>query len=359
MCTALIATALIASATPDFQSLLDRLQSAQDVPGVSAVVSHEQTSIFAGASGVADIETERPMTADTIVYAGSLSKVFTAVLALRLVEEGALSLADTVTNVGVDTAPSLHGITVAHLLTHSSGLEREGDFGYWFTAEFPDAAALTAYLRRTALRGPPGESLHYSNVGYATLGQVIEHATDMPYSRALAMKVLEPLGMQSSGAPGPAREIAVGYSPVGRVIPSQERPFAGVGRKVGERYVREYHDAAAMSPAFGVFTSANDLARLARFLLDVEDNTVLSADMRTRMKTRQDSGWGLGLKIGTLDDRPVARHEGWFAAHRSHLLLDIESGISVVVLTNSDGAAPSKIAESLYRAARQSHPERQ
>jgi len=351
MSTALIAAALVAGA-PDFQAILDRLQSAQDVPGVSAAVSHQQTSVFAGASGVADIEAAQPMTADTIVYAGSLSKVFTAVLALRLVEEGALSLSDTVAEAGVDTATPLSGITVTHLLTHSSGLEREGDFGYWFTADFPDSDGLLRYLRRAELRAPPGETLHYSNIGYATLGQVIEHATSMSYGNALSTRVLEPLGLLSSGAPGPARGVATGYSPIGRIIPSAERPFAGVGRKIAKRHVREYHDAAAMSPAFGVYTSANDLARLARFLLDTDDSAVLSPDMRTRMRTRQDSGWGLGLKIGLLDDRPVARHEGWFAAHRSHLLLDIESGISVVVLTNSDAAAPSDIAETLYRAAR-------
>ena len=347
MSVSLITVALVAVATPDFQAALDRLQTDQQVPGVSAVVGRGDQVLFAGASGLADIESARPATPDTVFYAGSLSKIFTAVLTLQLVEQKQLSLDYT----DLKTFRDDRAISVHHLLTHSSGLQREGDFGYWFSADFPDASALTAYLSTADLRSSPGENLHYSNIGYAALGLVIERATGEPYRKLLRSNVLEPLGMRASGAPGPVAGVATGYSPVGRIIPSEQRPFAGVGRQVGNRHVREYHDARAMSPAFGVYTSANDLSRLARFLLSSGEHEVLSAGMREKMRTRQASGWGLGLKIGTLDGRRVARHEGWFAAHRSHLLLDVDSGISVVVLTNSDGASPADIAEILFNAA--------
>lgn len=343
--------ALAATAAPDYQAALDQLWFDQGIPGVSAAISRHGEREFAGASGVADLESSRAMTADTVVYAGSLSKVFTAVLALRLVEEGELALSDPADVVTDQPIPVLSGITVHHLLTHASGLEREGDFGYWFSADFPSATELVDYLQRTTLRTAPGDSLHYSNIGYAVLGQVIEAATGMSYERALKDKVLEPLAMPSSGAPGPPPGIASGYTPAGRVIPSTERPFAGVGKRVGSRHRREYHDAAAMSPAFGIYTSASDLDRLAGFLLSRADSDVLTTDMRRRMRTRQASGWGLGLKIGRVDRRPVAQHNGWFAAHRSHLLLDIDSGISVVVLANSDDAAAATIAAALFRLA--------
>lgn len=352
--------ALAATAVPDYQAALDRLLSEQGIPGVSAAISRHGEREFAGASGVADLESSRAMTADTVVYAGSLSKVFTAVLTLRLVEEGELALSDSADVVAPRPIPVLADITVHHLLTHASGLEREGDFGYWFSADFPDATDLIDYLRRTSLRTAPGEALHYSNIAYAVLGQVIEAATGMSYGQLLKSRVLEPLGMQSSGAPGPSRGIAAGYTPEGRVIPSAERPFAGVGKRVGNRHRRDYHDAAAMSPAFGIYTSASDLDLLAGFLLSTADGDVLTTAMRRRMQTRQASGWGLGLKIGKIDRRPVAQHNGWFAAHRSHLLLDIESGISVVVLANSDDAAPATIATALFRLAlaREGKPER-
>jgi CubicO group peptidase (beta-lactamase class C family) len=153
--------------------------------------------------------------------------------------------------------------------------------------------------------------------------------------------------MDSSGTGKPGPGLSSGYSPVNRVIPNKERPFAGVGRRVGTRHVREYHNANAMTPAFGAFTSSRDLSRLARMLLGYGDGKILSDDMRLRLLTAQNGVRGLGIRLATYDGRPVARHGGWFAAHRTHLLLELESKISVVVMTNSDSASPAKIAEVL------------
>lgn len=345
---ALVLAAVPASATADFQAELDRLRVNQDIPGVSAVVTHADRVLFAGASGLADLESERPMTAETPLYAGSLTKILTAVLALSLVEDNKLSMSASVAEFEQAASRDARKISTAHLLTHAAGLEREGNFDYWFTGDFPDRNLLVDYLQGARLRSPPGTALHYSNVGYAALGLAIERVSGRTYPEALQAQVLEPLQMPSSGAPGPAARIATGYTPVGRIIPNEQRAFAGVGRRVGKRHVREYHNAKAMSPAFGAYTSANDLGRLARFLLGHGGDDVLSRDMRSRMRTRQASGWGLGLKVQTVDGRPVARHEGWFAAHRSHLMLDVENDIGVVVLTNSDGASPARIAEVLW-----------
>lgn len=353
MTITLLLAALAVSPTSDLQGVLDRMRSSQEVPGVSAVVTYRDEIVFAGASGMADIESGRMMTADTVVYAGSLSKVFTAILTLRLVEEKKLSLNTPVDGIAAQSSATAPRITIVQLLTHASGLEREGDFGYWFNADFPDRKALSRYLQTTQLRDAPGTSLHYSNIGYAKLGLVIEDVDGQPYGDALRARVLAPLGMTSTGAPGPVDGISSGYTPAGRVIPNEQRPFAGVGRAVGDRHIREYHDAKAMSPAFGIYTSANDLSRLTRFLLGHGGEPVLSTEMRQRMRTRQASGWGLGLKLGTLNGRSVARHEGWFAAHRSHLLLDVDADISVIVMTNSDSGAPARIAEALYEAVLQ------
>ena len=353
MTAALLLVAFAASGPADLQVILDRVRDSQDVPGVSAVVIRQNELVFAGASGVADLETASPMTADTVMYMGSLTKILTAVLALQLVEAELLGLMDPVAGIAVDSDSDSDGsaIRVDHLMTHSSGLEREGDFGYWFSADFPDSTSLAKYLMTTELRSTPGTSLHYSNVGYAALGRVIEQASDKSYNDALRTRVFEPLKMSASGVDRSGLNVATGYTPPGRIIPSEERPFAGVGRQVGTRHVRMYHNARAMSPAFGAYTSARDLGRLALFLLGQGGDAVLSKDMRVRMHERQASGWGLGLKVQRHDGRTLARHDGWFAAHRSHLLLDVDKGIAVVVQANSDNASTGKIADALYDAA--------
>jgi len=346
-----IVAALSTADNANLQAVVDEYRESQDVPGVSAVVIKNNQIIYAGASGVADLTTGRELSADTVFYVGSLSKVFTAVLTLNLIEADQLSLVDTVPDIAVDSADGPPAISVSHILTHASGLEREGDFNYWFTADFPDADALGDYLRGAELLAPPGTNLHYSNVAYSALGPVIERASGQSYSDALRTRVLEPLRMRSAGAPGPVENIANGYTPPGQIMPSADRPFAGVGEKVGDRHVRMYHDAKAMTPAFGIYASARDLGRLARFLLGYGGDDVLSKRMRARMRDRQASGWGLGLKIQRYKGHSVARHDGWFAAHRSHLILDERDGIAVIVLTNGDNANPTKIAEALFDAA--------
>ena len=291
------------------------------------------------------------MTPDTVLYAGSLSKILTAVVTLQLVEEGKLSLEGAVSGMPGDRTDGNNEIRLSQLLTHTSGLAREGDFGYWFNADFPDRAELAQYLASTELRTPPGTQYSYSNIGFAALGPVIERASGQDYAAVLHSRLFDPLGMHSSGAPGPAPDVAGGYTPPGRLIPNAERPFAGVGREVGNRHIREYHDAKAMTPAFGAYTSAQDLGQLARFLLGYGGEGILSGDMRKQMVTSQGSGRGLGLGVGQHEGRPIASHSGWFAAHRSHLLLDLQTEIGVVVLTNSDSGAPADIAEALLDVA--------
>ena len=134
------------------------------------------------------------------------------------------------------------------------------------------------------------------------------------------------------------------------MIPNEERPFAGVGKSVGDRHLREYHNARAMTPAFGAYTTANDMAELVKFLLGFGPENLLPDELRQQMAAPQQFGRGLGLRSGRLNDHRVARHDGWFAAHRSHLLLDIEADVGVVVLANSDNAAPALIAEALLAA---------
>ena len=346
-----ILAALAVTATPNYQQILEHFRIDQEVPGVSAVVTYRDTVIFSSASGLADLESGRAMTADTVMYAGSLTKILTAIMTLRLVDEDKLSLSDVVPTLARESSGEKGDINIFHLLTHSSGLDREGDFGYWYSADFPDATALGRYLFSAELRASPGELSRYSNIGYAALGAVIESTSGENYGDALRTLVLQPLKMTSSGAPGPGPNVARGYTPIGRAIPNEERPFAGVGQPVGGRRIREYHDAKAMTPAFGAYTTARDMGQLVRFLLGFGSADVLSDKLRLKMLTPQKSGRGLGLRVGRLNDHAVARHDGWFAAHRSHVLLDLEADVGVVVLANSDSASPALIAEALIATA--------
>lgn len=347
-----VLVALHANAAQELQSTLDDYRVSQDVPGVSAVVVRHDEVVFAGASGLADIASATPMTPDTVLYIGSVTKTLTAILMLQLIETDQLSLDDPVDLLGNETA-----VSVMSLLTHSSGLPREGNFGYWFTGDFPDDGELREYLQSAPLRELREASARYSNIGYATLGLLAAKLLDQDYNEILQARVLKPLQMNASGGRGPVEGLARGYTPANRVVPSPERPFAGVGNAVGNRYLREYHDARAMSPAFGAYSSANDMGRLLRFLLGDSGDDVLSPAMRARMVEPLSAEWGYGLRIRQIGDRTVARHDGWFAAHRTHLIIDVENEIGVFVMANSDNATPGEIAEVLLDVALAGVPE--
>ncbi|MDT8321217.1 MAG: serine hydrolase domain-containing protein [Xanthomonadales bacterium] len=333
----------------DIDAVIDRAMQKQSIPGVSAVVVRDGQVIYSSGRGVADIESGRAMDDETVMYIGSLSKILTAVLALQQVESGRLAMTDT-----LDRQPT---ITVRHLLTHQSGLPREGGFDYWFSGEFPDAPTLAAYVDRAPLEFEPGSRTRYSNIGYAALGALLADRAEQDFETLLRARVLEPLGMEDSGARGPAPGVATAYSPAGRLIPDSERPFAGVGDAIDGRHVRVYHDAGAMSPAFGAYSTARDMGRLLMFLLGNGREGVLSREMRVRMYEPVASNRGLGLRMESLDGRRVARHGGWFAGYRSHLLLDPARGIGIVVLANSDSASPDAIVDELFRTAAQSYTE--
>ncbi len=333
------------------QNTVDDVRTRFDVPGISAAIIYRGEMLYAGGSGFADLQSERPATADTVYYIGSISKVLTAALALHLVEREELDLDARIDGIGNESGSEETKVTLRHLLTHSSGLDREGNFAYWFNANFPDSSQLSDYLQTTRLQFTPGEKVQYSNIGYAAIGQAIARSVDMPYHEALRKFVLAPLLMHATGSPGPAQGVARGYTPRDTLLPNTSSPFAGVGDAVGDRNLREYHNASAMTPAFGIYSTATDLARLAAFIIDDAEHAVLSKATRSLMQRRDTGGRSLGLGVETVGRCKLLTHGGWFAAHRSQLLIDTTNSIAVVLVANGDNANPREMARVLFAAA--------
>ncbi|MEM9074657.1 MAG: serine hydrolase domain-containing protein [Myxococcota bacterium] len=329
-------------------------EAAANIPGAAAaVVTREGT--WAGAVGVADLRTGRPMRTDTRLYVGSMSKPMTAAVALRLRAQG-------IVDVDQPLVRYLRGwrsgerIQLRHLLTHTAGIPREGG-EYWFTADFPRTDDLRTLLRDATLAHEPGERWLYSNAGYAILGHALTVAANCSFEDLLERELFEPLSMQRSGARGPApADLAMGYTAPHVDTGRGGRVFAGIGRRVGTRRERLYHDAQAMAPAFGMYSTATDMAQFLRALLQSGQGLEESVrrDMLERKHTFHDNpdvGWTYGLRI-VRDERGVYyRHNGWFAAHRSHLSFRTEEGVGVVVLTNADDGDPEGIGRALMNRA--------
>lgn len=326
------------------------------VPGVAATVVFEGR-VWLGATGFADVRESIPMTTTTPFYIGSLSKTMSAVVALKLSERGVVDLRAPVTSYLPRWRMPNAGMTLHHLLTHSSGLSRGGGFDYWFTARFPSAQELRRSVATATPNVPLGERWSYSNVGYALIGQVLRGASGVRFAALVERELLTPLHMDQSGF-GQPRGLAMGYAPAGgRRIRRGGRSFAGHGRRVGSRLERMYHGANAMRPAFGIHSTARDMARYLRALLGGERDTTdapVSDAVRRELFTLQvpfeddaQSGWTHGLRRKQDEQGEYFRHSGWYAAHRSELWLRPSQALGIVVLTNADDGNPHIIARTL------------
>lgn len=341
-------------------------EASAGVPGVAAAVVFQE-GVWLGAEGFADVRENIPMTTTTPFYIGSLSKTMSAVVALKLSERSIVDLHAPLTTYlprwrMPDANMSLH-----HLLTHSSGLSRGGGFDYWFTARFPSAQELRRSVAGATLNAALGERWSYSNVGYALIGQVLRGASGVRFADLVERELLGPLHMDQSGF-GRPRGLAMGYAPSGgRRIRRGTRSFAGHGRRVGSRRERIYHGANAMRPAFGIHSTARDMARYLRALLgeDAAGGPVTDAVRRglfTLQVPFEDdplSGWTHGLRRKQDDDGEYFRHSGWYAAHRSELWLRPSQRVGIVVLTNADDGNPHVIARALVAALSSSVARRQ
>jgi len=180
------------------RSNLDR----QRIPGAAVALVHEGRVIFSQCYGYADTQKKVPITEDTYFMVGSLTKSFTALAVLKLIEQGKVDLnADIRKYIPDFSIRDLDGgetlITVNHLLTHTSGLMI--DYYVRLTGgKKLSSSDLLSQLRNEYLCFKPGTASKYSNIGYRLLGIMIERVTGERFEAYLEKEVFKPLGLNQS-----------------------------------------------------------------------------------------------------------------------------------------------------------------
>lgn len=335
----------------DFQAALSarvvEAQSTARVPSLTVCVGARGVQLAAASVGYADVESSIPATGESSYRIGSITKTFTAALALLLVERGELVL-DSPVGRYLPGTPFGH-IPVRMLLSHSSGLQREAPSDMWRSMHGPSRIELRDLFERVELIAAPGERWHYSNLGYAVLGQIIEEITHQPCDISITETLLNPLGLsQTSWAP-PSNAV-VGYRLDPHVDAVQREPVM---------------DQGAIGVGGQLWSTPGDLLRWGQ-VLGGGDVAVLPLAVVEKMHTLQvmvdtvgwTRGWGLGLILERRDDRIVAGHTGAMPGFQSALMLDRATELTVVVLSNATrGIRAADLAlEILERAAEVHHP---
>ena len=216
-----VAEAAVSAAAPqsativqgDLGRKLDAYLSRLEALGYSgglAVVKGGETVLLKG-YGQANREGSVPMGPDSVFNLGSITKPFTAAAILRLQELGKLKTSDPISRFFERVPEDKAGITLEHLLTHSSGLESD------FSPTDYEPTTREEYVRRalaSKLLFPPGQGYEYANAGYSLLAAIIEQVSGQDYETALGQLVLEPAGMTETGYKAPRwgrARIAHGY----------------------------------------------------------------------------------------------------------------------------------------------------
>jgi CubicO group peptidase (beta-lactamase class C family) len=169
----------------------------QRIPGLSVAILRGDSVLLARGYGEANVELHAPASDSTIYQSGSLGKQFTSALVVMLAEEGRLGLDDSITRWFPEAPEAWKGITVRHLLTHTSGIPDYADSTLDYRRDYTEDD-LIHLAEGLPLGFPPGTRWSYSNTGYVLLGIVIHRVTGTFYGDLLRDRIFRPLGMRTA-----------------------------------------------------------------------------------------------------------------------------------------------------------------
>jgi CubicO group peptidase (beta-lactamase class C family)/D-alanyl-D-alanine dipeptidase len=295
-----------------YETVVERLRGAiehemdaKQLPAISIALVDGEHLIWAAGFGHQDAARKTPATADTIYRVGSVSKLFTDIAVMQLVERGELELDEPVTKYLPDSAPSNpheKPMTLRQLISHRSGLVRESPVGNYFDPEEPTLAATVASLNETALVYPPDTKTKYSNAGIAVVGRILEQKLGVPFDKQIGTAVFKPLGMKQCGfmrTPEIDRQLATGW----------------MWTYDGRRFEAPKF-ALGTAPAGNLYASVQDLAKFLSAIFAEgrgSDGSILKPEtLRQMMSPPGEVGgdFGLGFHLQKLDGEKKIGHGG-------------------------------------------------
>ena len=322
------------------------------LPALSIALVDDQQVVWARGFGIADPADSTPATAETVYRVGSVSKLFTDVAIMQLVERGALDLDAPVNRYLPDFRPRNpynKSVTLRQLMSHRSGLVREPPVGSYFDSTSPPLATTVASLNRTTLVYPPETRTKYSNAAIATVGFVLERTQGEPFARYLSRAVLAPLGMTRSGF---------------ELSPELQRGRAKAWMWTvdGRRFLAPTFELG-MAPAGSMYSTVTDLGRFVSALFAGGRGVagqVLAPETLARMwepqfATASDpagSGYGIGFRMGRFEGHRSIGHDGAIYGFATTLQALPDEKLGVVIATTLDGANAviDRIADHALRA---------
>ncbi len=342
----------LASRYRALEVIMDLRLARESVPGAAFGVVHNQELIWSYQYGVESLRTKRPVTNDTAFSICSISKLFNGVAAMALVEDGKLELDRSIYDYIGDVAPAdetgaEEPATLRNILSHVSGLPREGVADFWADKEFPDVTALLESTNEHTQLYEPYTHLQYSNLGMALVGDAIAKVTGKTWGEYIEEAILTPLGMVNTTTDMQFNKVGKGFAQ-GYYIRDAK----------GNRKAVEKHTFDAYAPAAGMASSVNDMARFASWNFRLRASRGEEILKATTLKQMQrvhwvgpefdDPSWGLAFATRRVNGKSMWGHGGYCPGTRASLTMRMPDETAYIMMTTANDVSPGAFATTAY-----------
>jgi CubicO group peptidase (beta-lactamase class C family) len=316
--------------------IIQKIMKEQKIVGLSLAVIKNGKPVVNKGYGLANAEHNVPVTAETVIRLGSISKQFFTTAILKLQEEGKLSIEDSVHKFFPDAPETWRPILVKHLMSHTSGLKRESP-AYDNNKMISDLTIIKAAYP-LPLDFKTGDKYQYCNLAYYMLAQIITQISGMPWQDYIKEKLFIPAGMKNSG-----------MTDFYLIIPNRA---SGYMQKKG---LLVNADAMyAVRPSGGFLSTSTDMILWDKVLR--EKNTILKKEswellwspfIKTSDKPESKAYYGFGWFIDERNGHKVIEHGGANVGFRSYYTRFEKDDLSIIIMTNTDEAGPGLIVKTL------------
>jgi CubicO group peptidase (beta-lactamase class C family) len=299
-----------------------------NIPGLSIGLVRNDSILYTKGYGVRCIEKNDLVTENTIFHTASISKLFTAVATMKLIEQNGITIDDKL----VEILPELkyddervNEITIKNLLNHTSGLPDISNY-HWDNNHQSDNSLREFVLGfNLKLNSEPSSEYQYSNLAYDILGYVIEKVSGSTFDDFLKENVLNKSGMYSSD---------FRYFKIHDSLKTSPHSKRWVTKKIYKRetypYTREH------APSSTLNSSSKDLSKwMISFLQTLNDSVSINQSM-INSSSNSTPYIGLGFQLDAINSEKVIGHYGGDKGFRSYLIMIPEEKIGLVVLANCD-----------------------
>jgi CubicO group peptidase (beta-lactamase class C family) len=300
----------------------------------AVLVAKDGKPVFRKGFGLANREWNIPNDPTTKFRIGSITKQFTATAILQLQEAGKLSVDDPVSKYYTDAPPAWSGITLKHLLTHTSGIPSYTGIPHFFEQEARRDRTPEEIVKLTAdkpLDFPPGSKFAYDNSGYVLLGYIVEKVSGEHYADYLQHHIFDPLGMK-----------ATGYDVADVILPERA---SGYGREKGQIVNAHFLSMTEPFSAGSLYSTVDDMLIWDQALYA---GKVLKPESMQAMFANYGHGYGFGWFIGDFSGHPYVAHSGGINGFSTQFDRYTKDKLTVLVFANrEDGAPVARIAAGL------------